>query len=54
MLSNDCLRCLECGRVSPPGARGWKAEIGSVPEEDDAPELVIYCPRCWESEFSDE
>jgi hypothetical protein len=39
------LECVECGRVSREGERGWKARL----TDDD--EAVIYCPECDEREF---
>jgi hypothetical protein len=45
------LVCVECGAVAADPADGWKAEIGNDPRDDDAPEVVILCPECWEREF---
>ena len=48
----DCaehLTCVECGRVQPGGARGWKAYLTT--DEDDPAEAVVYCPECAEREF---
>jgi hypothetical protein len=45
------LRCAECVRLAPPDAPGWKAEIGDDLRDDDPPEVVMFCPECWEREF---
>jgi hypothetical protein len=39
------LVCAECGRESPPDARGWAAYL----DDDDA--AVTFCPECAEREF---
>ena len=45
------LRCIECGRSAPSDAQGWKAEIGDDLRDDDPPEVVMFCPECWDREF---
>jgi hypothetical protein len=30
---------------------GWKAEIGDDLRDHDPPEVVVFCPECWEREF---
>ncbi len=45
------LRCEECGAVATDAAVGWRAYRVFDPEEDDAPEVVIYCPVCAAHEF---
>jgi hypothetical protein len=39
------LQCVECGRVSRGGERGWTARL----TVDD--EVAVYCPECDEREF---
>jgi len=39
------LQCVECGRVSREGERGWTARLTI----DD--EAAVYCPECDEREF---
>jgi hypothetical protein len=43
------LQCVECGRVSREGERGWTAHL--TVDEDDPAEVVVYCPECDEREF---
>jgi hypothetical protein len=43
------LRCVECGRVQPEGARGWRAYLTT--DEDEPAEAVVYCPECAEREL---
>jgi DNA-directed RNA polymerase subunit RPC12/RpoP len=38
------LVCVECGRESRPGERGWRAYLGGG--FDDELEIGIYCPEC--------
>jgi hypothetical protein len=45
------LVCKECGTTASGNAEGWKAEIADDLRDDDPPEVVILCPRCWEREF---
>jgi hypothetical protein len=45
------LTCLECGVGADERARGWRALIPYFEEEDEAPDLSIYCPSCAEREF---
>ena len=41
------LQCVECGRVSREGERGWAARL----TVDD--EVAVYCPECDEREFGE-
>src|SRR5262245_26595904 len=41
------LECAECGRLSEPGASGWRAYL------DDDGQAVMFCPECAEREFGD-
>ena len=41
------LQCVECGRVSRAGERGWTAHL----TDDD--EIAVFCPGCDEREFGD-
>ena len=43
------LTCVECGRMQPAGARGWKAYLTT--DEDEPAEVVSYCASCAEREF---
>jgi hypothetical protein len=44
------LRCVECGRVSLEGKRGWRAYL--TDDEDEPAEVVVYCRECDKREFS--
>ena len=43
---------VECGRIAPPGAVGWRALL-TVGDEDaeDIEEVAVYCPECAAREF---
>jgi hypothetical protein len=43
------MSCVECSRVQPEGARGWKAYLTT--DEEVPAETVVYCPECAEREF---
>ena len=43
------LTCVECGRMQPAGARGWKAYLTT--DEDEPAGVVSYCASCAEREF---
>lgn len=45
------LTCLECGARSDQEARGWRALIPYYSDEEQAPNLSLYCPSCAEREF---
>jgi hypothetical protein len=45
------LCCAECRRVAPPDAPVWKADIGDDLRDNEPPEVVLFCPECWEREF---
>jgi len=45
------LTCLECGVRSDGNARGWRALIPYFFEDDETPDLSLYCPSCAEREF---
>ena len=45
------MRCVECGAEPDEQAVGWRAYHAEDPEEDDEPELVLYCPTCALHEF---
>jgi len=47
------LRCAECGTLSLGDALGWRAYIAEIPEDEEPPEVAIYCPTCAEIEFDD-
>jgi hypothetical protein len=45
------LRCAECRQWSDGHARGWRLfRVGEI-DPDDTPELVTFCPDCWDREF---
>jgi hypothetical protein len=46
------LVCVECGLQSEHGI-GWRAELAADENTED-PELLTYCPECWEREFGDD
>jgi hypothetical protein len=43
------LQCVECGRVSREGERGWTARL--TVDKGEPAEAVVYCPECDEREF---
>jgi hypothetical protein len=45
------LRCAECDAVADDDADGWRIYRADIPDEDDEPELVAYCPRYASREF---
>ena len=47
------LRCVECGAIADVEARGWRAFIAHNPDEDELPEIAVYCPDCAEREFGE-
>jgi hypothetical protein len=49
----ESLKCEECGAEPDFQAHGWRAFIAPRPEEDEPPEVVVYCPECAEREFGD-
>jgi hypothetical protein len=46
------LPCAECGKEAPPDARGWRADIADDLRDDDPAFVVVFCPTCWEREFT--
>jgi hypothetical protein len=44
------LRCADCGAEVRQATRGWLAVHAQVPDEDERPLIVIYCPECAERE----
>jgi hypothetical protein len=51
--AQTALVCAECGALSPPGARGWRALLGFDPREDEWPEAFMFCPESSEREFGE-
>jgi hypothetical protein len=45
------LFCVECGALSDRKALGWRAYIAFIEEDDEPPEVAVYCPDCVEREF---
>jgi hypothetical protein len=45
------LQCIECGRISDEGERGWTAQLTA--DGDEPVEVAVYCPECDEREFGD-
>jgi hypothetical protein len=47
------MRCVECGRESEVEAHaiGWIAFRVDLPDDDDPPEVIVYCPDCAAREF---
>jgi hypothetical protein len=43
------LVCVECGRESAAGAKGWRAYLTS----DDPPVVAIFCATCARREFGE-
>jgi len=43
------LQCAECDRPGPPGAPCWETML----PDDEPPQVLLFCPRCVEREFSD-
>jgi Zn ribbon nucleic-acid-binding protein len=46
------LECVECGRVSREGERGWRAHLTA--EDDGGEDVAAYCPKCDEREFGEQ
>jgi hypothetical protein len=44
------LRCIECRRESASGRR-WRAYLAHDPDDDDPPEVAVFCTSCAEREF---
>jgi hypothetical protein len=42
------LLCGECDRPGLPGAPGWETML----TDDEPPEVMVFCPRCVDREFS--
>jgi hypothetical protein len=40
----------ECGCCSTDG-RGWSGHIAFDPEDDEPPNVIVFCPPCAASEF---
>jgi hypothetical protein len=48
------LVCAECGVRSRGAAVGWRAGWGrDFLDEDEQPEVLVFCPSCWYREFED-
>ena len=45
------LRCSDCGTEGQEATRGWHAVYAQVPDEDEQPLIVVYCPECAEREL---
>jgi hypothetical protein len=45
------LHCIECHAVSTDEAEGWRAYIAYLEEDDEPPEVIVYCPACAAFEF---
>lgn len=43
--------CVECGTVTDPGWRGWRAYHIADPEAREEPVVWFYCPQCAYREF---
>jgi hypothetical protein len=40
------LCCADCGAEARHATRGWIAVYAQVPDEDEQPLVVTYCPEC--------
>jgi len=45
------LLCAECGRSNDGEAAGWRGYRDDLPDEDEQPSLVFFCPSCAAREF---
>jgi hypothetical protein len=45
------LFCVECGTLSDHKAERWRAYIAFIEEDDESPEVAVYCPDCAAFEF---
>jgi hypothetical protein len=45
------LVCVECGATADRDAERWRVYRADLPDEDEQPELVAYCPDCAAREF---
>jgi hypothetical protein len=45
------MRCEECETEPKTDARGWIGLRTDLPDEEEQPETVFYCPSCAEREF---
>ena len=45
------LYCVECGCCSGELGKGWVAFRCDDPEDDEGPEVAIWCPVCAAAEF---
>jgi hypothetical protein len=51
--SKNCsvLVCAECGCIDDGKAAGWRGYREDLPDEDEQPSLVFFCPSCAAREF---
>jgi hypothetical protein len=47
------MRCEECRNADQGTARGWIAVLVDLPDDNEAPEVVIFCPSCAAEEFGE-
>ena len=48
----DTLVCAECEREAHESARGWLAFLVDLADDEEEPEVVIFCSACGAREFS--
>lgn len=46
------VRCDECQKEAEKKASGWLAVRVDLPDDPDGPEVVVFCPACYEREFA--
>jgi hypothetical protein len=50
-VDTNRLLCVECGRVSLEGERGWRAVVAP---DDEEPDVFVFCPECSDREFGED
>jgi len=49
--NHSVLVCAECGCSDDGEAAGWRGYREDLPDEDEQPSLVFFCPSCAAREF---
>ena len=52
LLVAGTLVCAECEREAHESARGWLAFLVDLADDEEEPEVVIFCSACRAREFS--
>jgi hypothetical protein len=51
--NDSMLVCAECGCIDDEKAAGWRGYREDLPDEDEQPSLVFFCPSCAAREFDE-